>query len=154
METVHEGVNSSPSQKASKAGLILKIGSQVSCIMFSRQYNIFHPEVIKPLGVHRKHLVRPSVQNSCPVHIFFREKQWKFLLHRDVDYDLWVCHVLDPRYFGQCQGHWRKKWNKLCPVHIFPREKHLKFLFHTTIAYDMKVMTLTQGGLGKLNVMV
>lgn len=109
METVHEGVNSSPSQKASKAGLILKIGSQVSCIMFSRQYNIFHPEVIKPLGVHRKHLVRPSVQNSCPVHIFFREKQWKFLLHRDVDYDLWVCHVLDPRYFGQCQGHWRKK---------------------------------------------
>ena len=73
--------------------------------------------------------VRLSLQNSSPVHIFLMEKHWKFLLHTKIAYDLRVCHDLDPRSFGQGQGHWQKK----C------KERHWKFLLSTKIAYDLGV---------------
>lgn len=40
-----------------------------------------------------------SVQNSCPFHIFLKEKYWKFLFPSKIAYDLREWHDLQPKLF-------------------------------------------------------
>ena len=64
------------------------------------------------------------------------EKHWKFLLHTKIAYDLRVCHDLDPRSFGQGQGHWQKK----CKIRV----RSLSFLWRSIeCSYFTQILLMT-----------
>lgn len=55
--------------------------------------------------------LKGKVQYSCSVHIFLMEKQWNFLLHIKIAYDLRVCHDFHSWLIRQFQGNWKEKCN-------------------------------------------
>lgn len=67
-------------------------------------------------GLYRNHHVHSFVSQIVPVCVKFESnpylsdlQDWKFLLHKEIAYNLTMCHGIDQRSFGQFQGHCLQK---------------------------------------------
>lgn len=54
----------------------------------------------------------------------FMEKDWKFLLHTKIVYDLKMCHNFISKLLGHVQCHWKEKVQNFCPVFDFHMDKY------------------------------
>lgn len=81
--------------------------------------------------------VQLSIQSS-PIHIFLIEKHLKFILDKNIAYDLRVCRNFYPVIWSSSRS-LKENVQYSCSDHIFLMEKHWNFLLHKKIAYDLRV---------------